>query len=188
MSYKAAIKCILSYIYNPLSMFRIKEIYWGSSIDRGLLVQNPHNIAIGKDVHIGRMARLSCYGDGEIKIEEGCYICHFFSAITSDELVIKKNTLIASYVTIIGENHGMNPELGLLYGHQPLIGKPVIIGGNCWIGEKVLILPGVTIGDWCIIGAGSVVNKSIPSYSIAVGNPAKVVKKYNFANHAWEKV
>lgn len=53
---------------------------------------------------------------------------------------------------------------------------PVTIGNNCWIGGNVTILPGVTIGDNVTVGAGSVVNKDIPSNSVAVGNPAKVVK------------
>lgn len=54
--------------------------------------------------------------------------------------------------------------------------KPVTIGNNCWIGGSVTILPGVTIGDGCTIGAGSVVAKDIPANSVAVGNPAKVIK------------
>ncbi len=53
---------------------------------------------------------------------------------------------------------------------------PVTIGDNCWIGGSVTILPGVTIGDGCTIGAGSVVVRDIPSNSVAVGNPARVVK------------
>lgn len=57
--------------------------------------------------------------------------------------------------------------------------RPVSIGNNCWIGGSVTILPGVTIGDNVTIGAGSVVVKDIPSDSIAVGNPAKVVKRIN---------
>ncbi len=54
--------------------------------------------------------------------------------------------------------------------------KPVRIGDNVWIGGSVTILPGVTIGDNVTIGAGSVVTKNIPSNSIAVGNPCKVIK------------
>jgi maltose O-acetyltransferase len=54
--------------------------------------------------------------------------------------------------------------------------EPVIIGDNVWIGGSVTILPGVTIGDNVTIGAGSVVTKDIPSNSIAVGNPCKVIK------------
>lgn len=54
---------------------------------------------------------------------------------------------------------------------------PVSIGDDCWIGGNVSILPGVTIGNGCTIGAGSVVTKSIPAFSVAVGSPAKVIKK-----------
>ena len=53
---------------------------------------------------------------------------------------------------------------------------PVTIGNDVWIGSRVTILPGVTIGDGCVIGAGAVVAKDIPPYSVAVGNPARVVK------------
>ena len=52
-----------------------------------------------------------------------------------------------------------------------------MIGDNCWIGENVIVLPGVHIGDGSIIGAGAVVTHDIPNYSLAVGNPAKVIKK-----------
>jgi maltose O-acetyltransferase len=55
--------------------------------------------------------------------------------------------------------------------------KPVIIEDDVWLGERVIILPGVTIGKGSIIGAGAVVAKNVPPYSIAVGNPALVVKK-----------
>ncbi|KAI5210460.1 hypothetical protein E4T39_00267 [Aureobasidium subglaciale] len=54
---------------------------------------------------------------------------------------------------------------------------PVVIGSDCWIGGNVSILPGVTIGEGCTIGAGSVVTKSIPAFSVAVGSPARVIKK-----------
>lgn len=55
--------------------------------------------------------------------------------------------------------------------------KPIVIGSNVWIGGNTVILPGVTIGDNCVIGAGSVVNKDIPSHVLAVGNPCRVVRK-----------
>lgn len=55
--------------------------------------------------------------------------------------------------------------------------KPVKIGKNCWLGASVIVLPGVEIGEGCTIGAGSVVTKNIPPYSIAAGNPAKIIRK-----------
>lgn len=54
--------------------------------------------------------------------------------------------------------------------------KPITVGNDVWIGAGVSVLPGVTIGDNCVIGAGSVVSKDIPSNSVAVGNPCKVIK------------
>lgn len=71
-----------------------------------------------------------------------------------------------------------------------LAGKnaPVKIGKNCWLGEGVIVMPGVTIGDGCVIGAHSVVNKDIPPASIAVGCPACVIKQFNYKTDRWEKV
>ena len=61
----------------------------------------------------------------------------------------------------------------------------VLLENGVWIGNSTIILPGVTIGEKSIIGAGSVVTKSIPPYCIAAGNPAKVIKKYDFNTKMW---
>lgn len=91
-----------------------------------------------------------------------------------------------AYVTI-GDDCFIGPNVGIYtacHSTNPVErntreewAKPVTIGNNCWLGGGVTILPGVTIGDNCTIGAGSVVVKDIPAGSIAVGNPAKVVRK-----------
>lgn len=188
MSIKDIAKEFFSYFFNPFSLMRMGKVGNWVDIRKGLIVNSPKNIQIGNKVRIDRMSRLSCYEGGKIVIEDGCYIGQFFTIMAGGNVSIKKDTLIASYVAIIGENHGMNPEIGVKYGKQPLIKKDVVIGKNCWIGEKVVILPNVTIGDWCIIGACSVVNKSIPSYSMAVGNPARVIKRYNFDTKEWDRV
>ena len=101
---------------------------------------------------------------------------------------IPLNGRTKAFVTLkdLSENHGIDPECSTPYMDQELTGLPVRIGTGCWIGEKVIILPGVSIGEKSIIGAGSIVTKKVPSYSIAVGNPAKIIKKYNFSTHRWE--
>jgi acetyltransferase-like isoleucine patch superfamily enzyme len=91
----------------------------------------------------------------------------------------------ATYITNV--NHGMDPQSSMAYGNQPISTKPVVIGDRCWIGTKVIILPGVTIGSHCIIGAGSVVTKNIPGGCMAAGNPAKVIKKYDTSRNEWVK-
>ena len=58
-------------------------------------------------------------------------------------------------------------------------GKPITIGSNVWFGGGVIVCPGVTIGDRCVIGAGSVVTKDIPPDTMAAGNPCKVIKQLN---------
>ncbi|MBP3366697.1 MAG: hypothetical protein J6K96_06835 [Treponema sp.] len=107
---------------------------------------------------------------------------------------IGDNVLIASKVFITDLAHGSycgdekDSLPDTIVKDRPLSYKPVVIENNVWIGELCSILPGVTIGENSIIGANSVVTKSIPANSIAAGNPAKVIKQYNFETKRWEKV
>lgn len=110
------------------------------------------------------------------------------SIITADRVEIEAGVLMASYISIMGHNHGTDPESRLSYGGQKLVPKPVLIKSGAWIGERVCILSGVTIGKKSIIGAGAVVTKDIPDYCMACGNPAKVIKRYDFESKQWEKV
>ena len=189
---KQLAKLFLTYFWNGSKVIRFGKFGQGSSIMKGLQVHKPKGIYISNNVRIGKSCRLSCYStqskNGTITVEDNCYIGDYLSIMTADDVLIREDTLFASFVTILGENHGMDPECGIKYGLQDLKGSRVVISDHCWIGEKVIILPGVTIGAYCIIGAGSVVTHDIPSYSIAVGNPAKVVKIYSFEQKKWIKV
>lgn len=107
-----------------------------------------------------------------------------------ESVTIGDNVLVASGVFISDHSHGQygienacSPEVAP--NKRALYSSPVLIGDNCWIGEKVCILPGVTIGDGSIVGAGSVVTKSLPSNVIAVGNPARVIKRYDASENVW---
>ena len=113
------------------------------------------NIKIGKNVFINACCRFQ--DQGGIEIGDGSLIGH--------------NTTIATL------NHDFNP-----LKRQNLTPSPVKIGKNVWIGSDCTILPGVEIGDGAIIGAGSVVTKSIPTNAIAVGNPARVIKEIEVNN------
>ncbi len=109
------------------------------------------------------------------------------------KVVIEDNVLIASKVFISDLDHGCYSsdtifDMNIIPTERKLFSKPVIIHKNVWIGENVSILSGVEIGENSIIGAGSVVTKNIPMNTIAIGNPARVIKKYNEITKKWEKI
>jgi|SRR5665647_516295 len=110
-----------------------------------------------------------------------------------EKIIIGDNVLIASKVFISDINHGnysnINQDSPLTVPNKRTLStNPVIIEDNVWIGESVSILSGVTIGKGTIVGANSVVSKSLPPNVIAVGSPAKPIKKYNFETLKWEKI
>ncbi|MCF1423041.1 MULTISPECIES: sugar O-acetyltransferase [Mangrovimonas] len=114
------------------------------------------------------------YGDN-IFAEEGVFIN--FGAVILDgaRVTIGRKTLIAPGVHIYTARHPLDIKERRVWEDC----SPVTIGEECWIGGHATLCPGVTIGDRSVIGAGSVVTKDIPADSLAVGNPARVVKKLN---------
>lgn len=131
------------------------------------------------------------------EIGDGCYIeppfhsnfggkhCHFgknvyanfnLTCVDDTHIYIGDYTMIGPNVVIATAGHPILPELRE-QGYQYNI--PVHIGKNCWIGAGVIIVPGITIGDHVVIGAGSIVTKNIPSNVIAVGNPCKLLREVN---------
>jgi lipopolysaccharide O-acetyltransferase len=111
-----------------------------------------------------------------------------------ESVIIGNNVLLASKIYISDCSHGCysgnvndsNPDT--LPVDRPLFSNPIIIEDNVWLGEFVSVLPGVTIGKGTIVGANSVVSKSLPPNVIAVGSPAKPIKKFNFQTSRWEKI
>jgi len=84
-------------------------------------------------------------------------------------------------------NHGYE-DINLPIHKQPVTTSPITVGDESWIGANAVVTAGVSIGKHCVVAAGAVVTKNIPDYSIAVGNPARVIKRYNPDSKQWEKV
>jgi acetyltransferase-like isoleucine patch superfamily enzyme len=113
---------------------------------------------------------------GRINTGDNVFINSYSRIVSHEEIVIGNNVTIAQHVSILDHDHGYIMDNGSLR-LDGYCKKSIEIGSNVWIGDKVSILKGVEIGSNVIIGANSVVNKSIPSNSIAAGFPAKVIKK-----------
>ena len=116
----------------------------------------------------------SNFGGRHIHFGNNVY-CNFNVTMVDDTYIyVGDNTLFAPNVVLATAAHPVDPELrnkGLQYN------KPIRIGKNCWLGTGVIVLPGITIGDNVVIGAGSVVTKDLPSNVVAVGNPCKIIKE-----------
>lgn len=136
----------------------------------------PHlgKVTIKSGVRLDRGVILAPYG-GHITIKENVYIGPYTTIYGQGGVTIKKKTAIAGHCFIVAGNHTCDlSELPVI--DQPSENNPILIGEGCWIGAGVNILAKVEIGDGAVIGAGAVVTKCIPSFSIAVGCPAKVLK------------
>lgn len=100
---------------------------------------------------------------------------------------VGNNVIFAQNIVASALNHEYrNPEIPI--HAQKILTSQILIEDDCWIAANAVITAGVTIGKHSVIAAGAVVTKNIPPYSVAVGNPARVIKKYNFETKEWEKV
>jgi len=166
-----------------------KDVY----IESGVVINRPRFVQVGNHVRIKRNTSINLHprdkkskeillflGDHVI-ISEGCFIS------ACNRLVIEENVGVSPNVMII-DNSRILGNIGLPSKEQDLKIGYVHIGADSWIAYGACILPNVTIGKHCIIGALSVVNKDIPPYSLAVGSPARVVKQYDFDRGEWVKV
>ena len=101
------------------------------------------------------------------------------------EITIEDDVMFATNVNITDGFHGYT-RIDEPYKYQDIIRiQPITIKRGCWIGQNVVICPGVTIGEMTVVGANSVVTQSIPDRCIAVGAPAKVIKKWDEAKEGW---
>ena len=126
----------------------------------------------------------------QIIVEQNFWCDYGYNIFVGENFYMNHNCVILDGAKVeFGDNVFIAPNCGFYTAGHPLdyetrnkgleYAKPIKVGNNVWIGGNVVVLPGVTIGDNVVIGAGSVVNKDIPSNSVAVGSPCKVIKNLN---------
>lgn len=143
---------------------------------------------IGTNIYIGRNARIGISHYATLIIKDGTQINENLEISCNNFIEIGRNVLIGRNV-FIGDNIHNYEYISQSILKQDLSkGGKTIIEDDCWIGTGVCILKDVVIGKHSIVGANSVVTKNIPPYSVSVGVPAKVIKKYDFDKDIWTKV
>jgi acetyltransferase-like isoleucine patch superfamily enzyme len=166
-----------------------KDVY----IEPGVVINRPRFVQVGDHVRIKRNTSINLHpkdkrskeillliGDNTI-ISESCFISACNRVVIEENVGISPNVMIIDNSRKLGDVSRPSKEQDLKIGY-------VHIGADSWIAYGACVMPNVTIGRHCIIGALSVVNKDIPDYSVAVGSPAKVVKRFDFEKKEWVKV
>jgi len=141
-----------------------------------LIVELPTGwIEIGKGSYIFPYSQLRTF-EGWIRIGDNCTVNRLSILYGNGGLEIGSHVRISPNVTVLAQNHVFG-DPNILIHEQGMSGFGIKIGDDVWIGAGAIILDGVTIGKGSVIGAGAVVTKDIPPYSVAVGIPARVIKK-----------
>lgn len=144
------------------------------------------SIFIEKGTDIGDGCKILAINNAHIHIGKNCRIGQNNQILAGANIKIGDNALIASSVIIRTGNHNYEDiETPVMY--QGGNYKEINIGSNGWIADRVMILAWAEIGNHSVIGAGSIVTKSIPDYSVAAGVPCKIIKKYNFETKTWKR-
>jgi len=172
-------------------------------VGKGVKLYFPRYLTVGDGVAIGDYSYLNCLSLQGVRIGDNVrlkeYVWLQVTSMLNDVgkgITIGENTYIGpncllggaggiqiganctfgAHVDLLAENHAFD-RTDLPINQQGTVREGIVVGDDCWIGDRVIVLDGVTVGYGCVIGAGSVVTRDIPEYCIAVGNPARVVRK-----------
>lgn len=187
-SLEIAKRLVKNIMYRPRGL----DLGKNSWIARPSSLHNRSRIHIGAHCNIRRYANFSALLDyngveqcGEIYIGDDVYIGGFCNLHAMRELRIGRGSVLSEFVYISDIAHGLDPAAGLIM-QQPLETKGAVeIGEYVFIGLGASILPGVTLGEHCVVGTRSVVTRSFPAYSMVAGCPARLIKTFDPLTSKW---
>lgn len=201
---------IINSISNRYSLFNkvrlafrllMTKLIWRRAriIRKGITLRGKKMVDLGTGLTTGYNCRIEAFLSGDdskkkivfgdrVQINDYVHISAIQSVRIGDDVLMASHVYISdnSHGSYKGDNNDTSPEIPPT--KRPYLVSPVNIGNRVWIGEGVIVMPGVNIGDGAVIGAHSIVNNDIPSNCIAVGSPAKIIKQWNKETQRWEKI
>jgi acetyltransferase-like isoleucine patch superfamily enzyme len=148
----------------------------------------PHHeryiLLLGKNSLIESLCVI-CTWHGDVILENHASIG--IGSIVMGPVLLGEGSACSQNCFISGQSHNYQ-DISKNFLRQGVETKQVVIGKNVWIGANSVILPGIKVGDNSVIGAGSTVIEDVPAYSVAAGNPAKIIKQYDPATKLWKRV
>lgn len=200
---KKVLRKIYYLLQNAANEIEDEELYHrlgrrgkNSYIRRPSIIHQPEQLFIGDNVIIDPSCAVQCVNYAnkvkpKIVLGNNVGFRRGTAVVAANDIVFEDNVSVARNVYISNANHTMEVDDDLCYGDQPVEGGRILIKKGAWIGNGSTILGGHTelvIGEKSIVGAGSIVKKNVPDYTIVAGNPAKVIKQWDFELREWKRV
>lgn len=176
-----------------------KIFYKGARlIRRPFYCRGKSRLQFKEGLTTGYHCRFDLLGEEKDKLKKliigkNCKLGDNVHIVANEKVVIGDNCLMASKIFISDTSHGdysggnVGSSPDIPPDERPFSTRPVIIGNNVWIGENACILKGVKIGNGCVIGANSVVNRDVPDSCIVAGSPIRIIKKWDDELMIWTK-
>lgn len=153
----------------------------GVTFGKGLVLEGSvgvtcgARVTLGDHVRLGNGVYLGAFQEGRLTIGNNSYLGRGSTILACQRVAIGDDCLLAPYTYITDLNHGF--AAGELIRVQTYKSEPVVVGNDVWFGTGVKVMPGVRIGDGVVVGAGAVVTRDLASQAIAVGMPAREIRK-----------
>jgi carbonic anhydrase/acetyltransferase-like protein (isoleucine patch superfamily) len=185
---KQALKHLL---YRPrgLAMGANSHMMWPRSL------RHPERMQIGRACHIGPHCVFNALDNsdpaaapGRIVLGDDVYVGGYTQIHAMNHIELSEGCVLSEHVYVSDVAHGLDPRAGPIMKQPNVSRGPVRLGRHVFIGYGCAVMPGVTLGEHCVVGARSVVTRSYPAYSMLAGSPARLIKTFNTETGLWEAV